>query len=231
MEPLLIQIDVRKALLSAEGATTLEVRIDIPSGQLTALFGPSGAGKTTLLRMLAGLVKPDEGTIRAGGKIWFDSSRRVNVPPQERHIGMMFQDYALFPNMTVEQNIQFAQDERDPSFTEKLLKVFELREFAGRKPAQLSGGQKQRVALARALARKPEVLLLDEPLSALDADMRMALQDEIDRVHEMFRATTVFVSHDMQEVIRLADHIVRIEKGKVTGTGSPREIFPAAIAR
>ena len=225
MEYPVIQIDVKKALLSAEGATTLEVRTDIPFGKLTALFGPSGAGKTTLLRMLAGLLKPDVGTIRVGEAIWFDRSRRINVPPQQRHIGMMFQDYALFPNMTIEQNIQFARDDGDSSFTQKLLEVFELGEFAKRKPAQLSGGQKQRVALARALARKPEVLLLDEPLSALDTDMRLALQKEIAIVHEMFGATTIFVSHDVQEVTRLASHIIRIDRGKVIATGSPEHVF------
>jgi molybdate transport system ATP-binding protein len=225
MDDAVIHIDVKKTLLSAEGTITLDVNTDLQPGTLTALFGPSGAGKTTLLRMLAGLTKPDEGTIRLGDTFWFDSTRRINLPPQQRHIGMMFQDYALFPNMTAEENIRFAQDERDPSFTQTLLTILGLAEFAQSKPAHLSGGQKQRVALARALARRPQLLLLDEPLSALDAGMRVELQDEIARAHRMFGSTTVLVSHDLHEVFRLATHIVCIELGKVTAAGNPEQVF------
>lgn len=225
MERAVIHIDIKKTLFSPQGPITLEVKTDIPRGILTALFGPSGAGKTTILRMLAGLTVPDEGSIRIGDTVWFDSTQRINIPPQQRHIGMMFQDYALFPNMTVRENIQFAQDTRDPSFTNELLDILHLGELAQSKPARLSGGQKQRVALARALARRPQLLLLDEPLSALDARMRVELQHEISRVHTMFGSTTVLVSHDLHEVFRLAAHIVRMEMGKVTASGSPEEVF------
>ncbi len=225
MADALVHINVRKQLASAEGEMMLDVEADIPSGSLTALFGPSGAGKTTILRMLAGLTKPDEGTIRVGETTWFDSPRRINVPTQQRHIGMMFQDYALFPNMTVERNIQFAQEEPDSHFTTQLLDVLQLTELAKQGPARLSGGQKQRVALARALARKPQLLLLDEPLSALDAELRAALQEEILRVHTLFASTTVFVSHDLQEVARLATHVIRLDRGKVIATGRPEQVF------
>jgi molybdate transport system ATP-binding protein len=225
MEDAVIHIDIRKTLLSSEGVMTLEVNTDFHAGAVSALFGPSGAGKTTLLRILAGLTKPDAGKIQFGDTVWFDSERKIDIPPQQRRIGLMFQDYALFPNMTVEQNIQFAQDEKGRSYTQRLLEIFELTEFAKRKPAHLSGGQKQRVALARAIVRKPKILLLDEPLSALDSAMRVMLQDEIAKVHEMFGATTIMVSHDLNEVFRLAHHVVCIEQGKVTATGEPQNVF------
>jgi molybdate transport system ATP-binding protein len=225
MENAVIHIDIKKTLLSSEGVMTLEVKSDIQSGTLTALFGPSGAGKTTLLRILAGLTKPDAGIIQFGDEVWFDSKRKIVVPPQKRRIGLMFQDYALFPNMTVEQNIQFAQDKKDHSFTQTLLEVLHLTEFAKRKTVHLSGGQKQRVALARAIARKPQLLLLDEPLSALDSDMRVALQNEIAKVHQMFESTTVMVSHDLNEVFRLAHSVVCIEHGKITASGNPQHLF------
>ena len=137
----------------------------------------------------------------------------------------MFQDYALFPNMTVEQNIQFAQPERNQSAVDELLTLFGLSEFRKRKPAGLSGGQKQRVALARALARKPQLMLLDEPLSALDAEMRVALQDEIAQAHQLLGVTTIMVSHDLNEVFRLATQVICIENGAVTRTGKPEEVF------
>jgi molybdate transport system ATP-binding protein len=225
MENSLIRIDIQKALLSSEGTMTLDVTTDIHAGTLSVLFGPSGAGKTTLLRILAGLTKPDAGRIQFGDTVWFDSARKIDIPPQQRRIGLMFQDYALFPNMTVEQNIQFAQDEIDRSFTQRLLEIFELMEFAERKPMLLSGGQKQRVALARAIARKPQLLLLDEPLSALDTAMRVMLQDEITKAHTMFGMTTIMVSHDLNEVFRLAHHVVCIEHGTVTAIGEPQNVF------
>jgi molybdate transport system ATP-binding protein len=225
MENVIIHIDVKKKLLSSEGVMILEVKSEIHTGTLTALFGPSGAGKTTLLRILAGLTKPDMGKIQFGDEIWFDSERNIDLPPQKRSIGLMFQDYALFPNMTVQQNIQFAQEEKDYSFTQNLFKILQLTEFANHKPVHLSGGQKQRVALARAIARKPRLLLLDEPLSALDSDMRIMLQNEIEKVHKMNKATTMLVSHDLNEVFRLADRVVCLEKGKVIENGNPQQVF------
>ncbi|HLP15290.1 MAG TPA: ATP-binding cassette domain-containing protein [Bacteroidota bacterium] len=225
MEDLVIRIDIRKTLHSSDGVMTLDVKMEVPSGTLTAVFGPSGAGKTTLLRMLAGLTKPDSGTIHFGETVWFDSERGIDVPPQARRIGLMFQDYALFPNMTVEQNIRFAEADKQGGYTEELLDLFQLREFAKQKPARLSGGQKQRVALARALVRKPQLLLLDEPLSALDAAMRVRLQDEIIRTHRLSRATMVLVSHDLHEVLRLAHTVVCLDQGRITVAGDPQRVF------
>ena len=206
----------------------LEVKAEIQVGTLTALFGPSGAGKTMLLRILAGLTKPDAGCIRFANEVWYNSEHNIDIPPRKRRIGLMFQDYALFPNMTVEQNIRFAQDEQDHGYTKSLLEVFDIAELAQYKPTNLSGGQKQRVALARAIARKPRLLLLDEPLSALDAGMRVMLQDEIAKAHRMFASTTIMVSHDLNEVFRLANAVICVERGKVTARGAPQQVFANA---
>jgi molybdate transport system ATP-binding protein len=225
MENDLIFIDIEKMIHTTQGSLKLSVQTTIQSGELVALFGPSGAGKTTLLRILAGLLSPDRGLIRFGNSVWFDSEKKINIAPQLRNIGMMFQDFALFPNMTVEQNIQFAQPEKNKLAVNELLVLFGLQELRERKPNGLSGGQKQRVALARSLARKPQLLLLDEPLSALDAEMRNALQDEIARAHQMSGATTLMVSHDLNEVFRLATHVICIENGKVIRSGKPENAF------
>lgn len=225
MENDVICIDVEKMMHTAHGPMNLVVRATIQPGELVALFGQSGAGKTTLLRILAGLLKPDAGLIKSGNTIWFDSKKKIDIVPQNRNISLMFQDYALFPNMTVEQNIRFAQPGRDDKVVNELLGIFGLTEFRKRKPNGLSGGQKQRVALARALARKPQLLLLDEPLSALDAEMRTALQDEIVQAHQISGVTTIMVSHDLNEVFRLATQVLCIENGMITRSGNPEDVF------
>ncbi len=225
MEDDLIEIDVEKKLISASGILNLHIKTSLNFGELVVVFGDSGAGKTTLLRILAGLTEPDRGLIRVGNKVWFDSQASVNLRPQDRNIGFMFQDYALFPNMTVHQNIAFAQKDKDKNYANQLMDKFGLTEFANRKPTKLSGGQKQRVALARTLARKPDFLLLDEPLSALDMNMRTALQDEILKAHQFNKTTTLLVSHDLSEVFRLANKVLKIDQGIVTGKGSPDELF------
>ncbi len=225
MENNVILIDIKKQMLTANGSVNLSVQTTIPAGNLVALFGESGAGKTTLLRILAGLITPDKGIIRIGNTVWFDSENHINRSPQNRNISLMFQDYALFPNMTVEQNIRFAQSDKNDAEIDHLLQMFGITEFRKRKPNGLSGGQKQRVALARALARKPQLLLLDEPLSALDAEMRIALQDEILKAHELLGVTTMLVSHDLNEVFRLASLVLCIENGQINRKGSPDEVF------
>jgi len=210
MENDVIFIDVEKRMHTADGPMNLKVQTSVQSGELVALFGQSGAGKTTLLRILAGLINPDQ---------------QINVVPQLRNISLMFQDFALFPNMTVEQNIQFAQPEKNEASVIELLGIFGLAELRSSKPGSLSGGQKQRVALARALARKPQLLLLDEPLSALDAEIRNMLQNEIAKAHQLLGVTTLMVSHDLNEVFRLATQVICLEDGIVTRTGTPEDVF------
>jgi len=221
----LITIDVEKTIITANGPVNLWIKTVVKTGELVAIFGSSGAGKTTLLRMLAGLLTPDKGLLKMGNVVWFDSEKHINISPQNRNISLMFQDYALFPDMTVEQNIQFAQPVKSSHAVTELLSTFGLTEFRKRKPNGLSGGQKQRVALARALARKPLLLLLDEPLSALDSDTRIMLQDEISRAHHLSGATTMMVSHDLNEVFHLATHVVCIGNGVVTRCGKPDVVF------
>lgn len=221
----IITIDIEKLIFTNEGKIKLVINTEINGRELVALFGSSGTGKTTLLRILAGLTKPDKGFVKFGKIVWFDSKNKINLSPQDRNISLMFQDYALFPNMTVEQNIQFAQKTKDKRLINDLIFTFGLSEFKKRKPNQLSGGQKQRLALARALASKPDLLLLDEPLSSLDFEMRLSLQGEIAKAHEISNGATIIVSHDITEVCRLASKVFCLDNGTIAYSGSPDKVF------
>ena len=198
----MIKLDISKNL----GTVELNVKLGIEQGEFIALSGASGSGKTTLLRVLAGLEEA-KGTIEVYGKNW------QNLPPQKREIGMVFQDYALFSNMSVEQNLLFVN--RDTELANRLLELTELINIKKQYPSQLSGGQKQRVALCRALMKRPKILLLDEPLSALDWKMRNILQAEIAKVHKEFDLTTIMVSHDRAEIFKLANRVVELNAGKI----------------
>ncbi|EDP72971.1 MULTISPECIES: ATP-binding cassette domain-containing protein [Aquificales] len=219
-----MKIQIKKQLSGTEGEFLLDIDISIKEGSFITIFGKSGAGKTTILRAIAGLVDV-EGFIQVKNTVWLDSSKGINLPPQKRKVGFVFQDYALFPNMTVEENIKFAMDREDKPFLEHLLEMTELSGIRNRKPDSLSGGQKQRVALARAVARKPDVLLLDEPLSALDIDMRRKLQEELIRFYKEFNLTTIMVSHDFSEIFRLSEKVFVLENGKIIKSGTPDEVF------
>ncbi|WP_273447032.1 ABC transporter ATP-binding protein [Neolewinella agarilytica] len=224
----MISLQVRKSLNAAGGEMLLQLDLRVERGELVTLYGPSGAGKTSTLRMLAGLLPPQSGQIRVNGKAWFDAEAGINLPPGQRNIGYVFQDYALFPNMTVRENLRFAlrKGEADSKVDEQL-DVMELGALAGQKPATLSGGQQQRVALARALVQQPDVLLLDEPLSALDPSLRRRLSDHLQQWHRSLGLTTILVSHDSREILQLADRVLEMREGKVVRTGSPQEIlFP-----
>ena len=221
-----IEFCVGKRLHSADGEIDLDVDVALAEGEFVTLFGQSGAGKTTLLRMLAGLTVPDRGHIAVGGEVWFDSEQHIDLPPQRREIGLVFQDYALFPNMTVRQNLAFAlADKKQGSRVDELIDMMQLGALQQHLPATLSGGQKQRVALARALVRRPKLLLLDEPFSALDAETRIRLQDEILRLHRNFGLTTLIVSHDLGEVYKLSDRVLLIERGRISRNGRPAAVF------
>jgi sulfate/thiosulfate transport system ATP-binding protein len=208
-----------------EFAALKDVSVEIPSGSLTALLGPSGGGKTTLLRVIAGLEQPDE------GRIEIDGAEATALPPQRRGVGFVFQHYAAFKHMTVERNIGFGLSIRKrpkdeiKARVQELLELVHLEQFAHRYPAQLSGGQRQRMALARALAVEPKVLLLDEPFGALDAQVRKELRAWLRRLHDQVHVTTVFVTHDQEEAMEVADEIVVVAAGEVKQIGSPDELY------
>lgn len=222
----MIVVNITKYLDTAEGKINAHFELSIHNGEFLTLFGPSGAGKTTLMRMIAGLEKPDSGIIEIDGEVWFDSSRRINLPPQKRNVGFVFQDYALFPTMSVRENLLFAAESpEERANVAELIELVELSQLAERLPATLSGGQKQRVALARALVRRPKILLLDEPLSALDSSMRQKLQDELSLLHSRLDVTTLLVSHDIAETVKLSDRLAQVETGHIKRICPPMEFF------
>jgi molybdate transport system ATP-binding protein len=196
---------------------------------VTVLLGPSGSGKTTLLRCLAGLERPQRGHIRVGARVWFDAQRRVCLPPDRRDIGLLFQDYALFPHMTVEQNISFGAPRlsRDAmsSRLAELLDVFRLHGLEKRMPRHLSGGQQQRVALARTVFRRPELLLLDEPLSALDAVTREEVRNELRVLLQALDIPTYVVTHDRIDALALGDRTILMDNGRIIQSGATRDVF------
>lgn len=217
----MIRLQVTHPLLTSSGPRIFSVELNIIAGEFVAVTGPSGSGKTTLLRVLAGLLRPKQGTLYFGDSCWVDTSRQLFVRPQDREVGIVFQDYALFPHMTVRRNLTYALPRGgDPQIVEELMQSMELEGLTDRYPRQLSGGQQQRVALARALVRKPALLLLDEPLSAVDYELRLRLQQYIQEVHERFHLTTILVSHNPQEVHRLANRYLRLEEGSVVRQGA-----------
>jgi putative spermidine/putrescine transport system ATP-binding protein len=217
----------------ADGTRALEpATLDIARGETLVLLGPSGCGKTTMLRIIAGLELPD-----AGGRVLFDGNDMTSVPIEQRNVGMVFQSYALFPNMTVADNIGYGLKIRGVGREERAARVAELvalTNIAGlenRRISQLSGGQRQRVALARAVAIRPGVLLLDEPLTALDAALRDRLRGELNRLLRALGITTIYVTHDQSEAMELGDRIVVMQKGAIAQIGTPREIYFAPNSR
>lgn len=221
----MVEIAIRKRL----GEFELDVELTAPENQIIVLFGPSGAGKSMTLAAIAGFVEPDSGHITAGSRVLFDSVQHINLSPQHRRIGLVNQDLALFPHLTVEENIEYGLF-RAPARVRReragdLIRRMNLVSLADRYPAQISGGQRQRVALARALAPEPEMLLLDEPFSALDAPTRMQLRDELLELQRQIKIPVVFVTHDLGEAYFLADRLAVMAEGRILQVDTPGEIL------
>ncbi len=221
----MIELSIQKELRASGGTMLLDIELSVGKGDIVTLYGRSGAGKTSLLMLLAGLMRPDKGYIRVDGQTWTDTEKRLWKRPQERNVGLVFQEYALFPNMTVMDNLTYAMRKGQKDERKHLIEIMDLQDLRNRKPDTLSGGQKQRVALARALVNKPGLLLLDEPLSALDQDMRGKLQQYILQVHREYGLTTILISHDVTEIIKMSDYVMEMEHGRVIRKAAPGEIF------
>ena len=216
----MINLNIKKELHGSNGVMNLDINLSLQNGEFVALSGVSGSGKTTLLRVLAGLEEAF-GEIIVDGEIWLNE--KIKKPIQKRDIGFVFQDYALFPNLSVIDNLLYVKKDKD--LAKQLLSLTDLYELKNRYPNSLSGGQKQRVSLCRALMKRPKILLMDEPLSALDPHMRLKLQDEILTLHKEFKTTTIMVSHDPSEMYKLASRVLVLKDGKIIDDGLPKDIL------
>jgi molybdate transport system ATP-binding protein len=205
----MITVDIEKKLKAYRGQQVLKIAQQFPMGSITKIFGPSGAGKTTFLKVIAGFIQPEKGKIQFGDTSWLDTNSGISLSVQKRKVGFVFQDYALFPNMTVLEHLQYASP--NDSWIARLLRMGKLETFASHKPEYLSGGQQQRLAILRALAIKPKLLLMDEPFSALDPEMRSALIKELSAVWKEQGTTVLIVSHNPQELEGLTDQELYIE--------------------
>ncbi len=210
----MLKIDIKHPMLTSHGRSMLEVNLEIPRGELICVSGASGIGKTTLLRIISGLLKPKEGSVQFDGRVWCDTNNRIFTSAAKRRTGLMFQDFALFPNMTVMEQITYAQPQKSEEQARELLECFGISALASRRPYHLSGGQKQRVALARAIASEPSMLLLDEPFSALDWDLKESLRQSIKQAHEMLGSVTLLVCHDPADIAAMATSILHFEFSK-----------------
>ncbi|MEP6614017.1 MAG: ATP-binding cassette domain-containing protein [Mucilaginibacter sp.] len=194
----MISIDIEKKLKAYKGQHLLQIKQQFAAGSITKIYGPSGAGKTTLLKTIAGFTEPEKGKIIVNDVFWFDTDAKINLPPQKRMAGFVFQDYALFPNMTVVEHLEYGTTDKD--WINRLLTIGKLEPFATHKPEYLSGGQQQRLAILRALSIKPKLLLMDEPFSALDPDNKAALIEELKLVFKELGTTVLIVTHNPQEL-------------------------------
>ena len=222
----MIRFQATKTLLTSSGRQQMDLAFELEKGRLLTLYGPSGAGKTTLLRILAGLTTITSGNISVDGETWRDTHQKIDIPTHRRSIGFVFQDFALFPHYSVRENLRYALPKgENESLMNDLIELMELGPLRDTRPSLLSGGQQQRVALARAIVRRPKLLLLDEPLSALDDDMRHRLQDYIEKIRRHYELTTLLVSHHMPEIMRLSDEVIWLDKGRIQREGSPDNVF------
>jgi molybdate transport system ATP-binding protein len=222
----MLEIDIHKEIHKASGAENLNVKAHFPSNSINVLYGPSGCGKTTLLRMIAGLSAPDSGKISFGDQVFYDSVKSINLAPQHRRAGFVFQDFALFPHMSVIENMAYAAVEgTSREQLVELLNELEIDNLRDRKPHTLSGGQKQRLAIARALAGSTGLLLMDEPFSSLDMKLRLKMYELLKRLNAHHKRTLVLVSHDLIEIKHLADNVVAFSEGRVIVSSEPEKMF------
>lgn len=212
-----------------QGAFTLEVRAHLEA-RITALFGPSGAGKTTVLDAIAGLRRPSAGSIVVGSRVLFDADRQINLPAHRRHVGYVAQETALFPHMSVRKNVLYGRREGQRPELETVARMLEIAPMLDRRVPDLSGGERQRVALARALMSAPELLLLDEPLAAVDAERRRRILPFLERVRDELTIPVLYVTHDPSEVRQVAEHVIFLRDGRVVDAGTPADIFAARAA-
>lgn len=219
-------IKVSKKISLPEKELSIQFNANFDKGKTLGLVGPSGSGKTTILRMICGLVKPDHGRIIINDEIWFDLEEHIDLPVRKRSVGIVFQQYLLFPNMSVKENLSFATNSKEKlKDIEEVLDLVDLRSELNRMPSHLSGGQQQRVALARALIRKPKILLLDEPLSALDHELRIKLQDDLKILLSRINIPVILVSHDPREIGKLTDKIFSTELNDTFHSEYEEKIF------
>ncbi|MDQ1275582.1 MAG: molybdate transport system ATP-binding protein [Euryarchaeota archaeon] len=231
-----VKVDLKKqyneAEINGKKSTRKAFMLDIGfemENELVVLFGPSGSGKTTLFKCISGITEPDDGKITVGSKVYYDKDQKINLPIQKRNLGYVFQNYTLFPHMNVRKNIEcglkiWEKEEKEERVVE-MLNLLHIEELENRYPSQLSGGQKQRVALARALAPKPGILLLDEPFSALDMEIRTKLAEKIKNLQNRIEVPLLFITHNLEEAFLLADRILILHGGKAQQFGTPEEIF------
>jgi molybdate transport system ATP-binding protein len=205
----MISVDIEKKLKAYKGQQVLKISAQFQSGSITKIFGPSGAGKTTFLKIIAGLTEPEKGRIKVDDAIWLDTSAKISLSPQKRRVGFVFQNYALFPNMSVRQHLEYATE--DNKWIDRLLAIGKLETFERHKPEYLSGGQQQRLSILRAMAIKPQLLLMDEPFSALDPKMKSEIIPELKLLWKEFGATTLIVTHNPHELEGLTDAEMEID--------------------
>lgn len=226
-----VEIQIRCALQAANRPFLLDIELQTKAHRI-ALFGPSGSGKTLTLQAVSGLLTPDSGKIRVNGKVLFCSETGINISPQQRHLAYLLQDYGLFPHLTVAQNISFGlrkgwlnpTKKWVPAQAKKWVEAFELSPILGSYPREISGGQKQRTALARALAVEPELLLLDEPLAALDMHLRVRMRQELAQLQHALAIPSIIITHDPEDAVTLADEVYKIADGKIVGRCTPAEL-------
>ncbi len=229
----MLKVEIEKRLRSVarspDASIKLCAKFAVESSQITTLYGASGEGKTTILRMLAGLTTPDAGRIEMEERLWFDSSNGINIKPQVRGVGFVFQQYALFPAMTIERNIKYGGG--DERLFIRLIELLGLKSLLQRRPDQLSGGEQQRVALARALMREPTLLLLDEPFAAMDQSLKLRLHAELIQLHLEIPVTTILVTHDWRDALRLSETMIRLEHHATTRQGPTKELLKNEVSR